>query len=205
MTSKKVIILDDHTLFLKGMALILKECCADCDVYTYQSIKKIKSDNLKFEEFDLLISDIELPGEDVFELFTSLRDYFPGLPILVVSMHKKNAVIKRCKAMNIEGYLLKDEESQFTEAVEAIINGGKYYSKAIVDFCRKTKNSYKRLTVREEEIIKLIVGGYSNQSIADKLSLSIETVKTHKKNIKIKLDVDYTTGIIEYANKNILM
>ena len=89
MSSKKVIILDDHTLFLKGMALILKECCADCDVYTYQSIEKLKSDKLKFDEFDLLISDIELPGEDVFELFTSLRDDFPGLPILVVSMQKK--------------------------------------------------------------------------------------------------------------------
>ncbi len=205
MSSKKVIILDDHTLFLKGMALILKECCVDYDVYTYQSIKKIKSDNLKFEEFDLLISDIEIPGEDTFELFTLLRKDFPGLPILVVSMHKKNAVIKRCKTLNIEGYLLKDEDSQLTGAIETIINGGKYYSKAIVDFCRKNKNSYKRLTVREEEIIRLIVGGYGNQDIADKLFLSIETVKSHKKNIKIKLDVDYTTGIIEYANKNILM
>ena len=156
MGRKKVIILDDHTMFLKGMALILKECCINCDVFTYQSIKKLKSDKLKFETFDLLISDIELPEEDTFELFISLKRDFPELPILVVSMHKKHAVIKKCKNLNINGYLLKDEDEQLTKAVETIINGGKYFSKSVTSFCNKADNTFEKLSTREEEIITQI-------------------------------------------------
>jgi len=205
MENKKVIILDDHTLFLKGMAFILKECCASCDVFAYQSIKKLKSDKLDFNNFDLLISDIELPEEDTFELFTALRNTHPGLPILVVSMHKKSAVIRKCKALKIEGYLLKDEDEQLTKAVETIINGGNYYSNTITTFCNQAKKTLEKLSVREEEIIKLIAGGYSNQNIADKLFISVETIKTHKKNVKLKLDLSTNAEIIEYANKSFLM
>lgn len=205
MKTKKIIILDDHTLFLKGMTLILKECCSDCDIYPYQSIKKLKSDNLNFNEFSLLISDIELPEEDTFGLFTSLKEKHPNLPILVVSMHKKNAVIKKCKQLGIEGYLLKDEDEQLTTAVETIIQGETYYSDQIVDFCNQTQDGLENLSRREEEIIKLVANGYNNAEISDKLFLSIQTVKTHKRNIKIKLDIETLAEITEYANKNFLM
>jgi len=204
MKNRKVIILDDHTLFLKGMDLILRESCDNCDVYAYQSIKKIKEDKLNFNEFSLLISDIELPGEDAFELFTSLKNDYPELPILVVSMHKKHSVIKKCKALNIEGYLLKDEDEQLTIAIEKIINGEEYYSKTVTDFCKQTKKTLNVLSLREEEIIKLIVKGLSNNEIGEKLFLSTETIKTHKKNIRLKLDVYNNREIIEYAKKNFL-
>ncbi len=97
MSNKRIIILDDHTLFLKGMTLILRDWCDDCEVGVYKSIKKLKSDKLNISDIDLLISDIELPGENAFELFTELKTNFSKLPILVVSMHKKNAIIKNAR------------------------------------------------------------------------------------------------------------
>ena len=205
MKSKRIIILDDHTLFLKGMELILKEYCPDCDVYTYQSIKKLKRDRLNFYKFDLLISDIELPNEDTFGLFASLKDNYPRLPILVVSMHKKNAIIKKCKTIGIEGYLLKHEAQQLIEAITTILNGKEYFSKTIVEFCNQTRNISENLSAREEEIIKLIANGYSNQEIASSLILSIDTVKTHKRNIKMKLNLEGVSEIIDYAKKNYLL
>ncbi len=205
MKAKRVIILDDHTLFLKGMALLLIECCVTCDVLTYQSISKLRSDRLNFDEFDLLISDIELPNEDTFGFFASLKRDFPKLPILVVSMHKKNAIIRKCKAIGIEGYLLKDEDEQLIIAVETIINGGEYFSKTIINFCRQTKDMGNILSNREEEIIKLIANGYNNNDISELLFLSIETVKTHKKNIRLKLGTDSVANIIDYAKKNYLI
>lgn len=205
MKAKSVIILDDHTLFLKGMALLLRECCVTCDILTYQSISKLKSDKLNFDEFDLLISDIELPNEDTFALFTSLKKDFPKLPILVVSMHKKNAIIRKCKAIGIEGYLLKDEDDQLTKAVETIINGGEYFSKTIIDFCQQTRDMVKILSNREEEIIKHIANGYNNNDISELLFLSVETIKTHKKNIRLKIGADSVADIIDYAKKNYLI
>ena len=202
MDAKKVIILDDHTLFLKGMTLILEDCCANCKVSTYQSIKEIVSSSLNFEEFDLLISDIELPNENIFEFFATLKSNYPKLPILAVTMHKKNSIIKKCKALNIEGYLLKNEDEQLTKAIEIIINGGKYYSKTVMEFCKKTKSISINLSSREEEIIKLVANGYNIKEISDKLFLSQGTVKTHKRNIKVKLNLDDNHGIIEYARKN---
>ena len=90
------------------MTLILRECCAECEVFAYQSIRMLKKDKLKYKDFDLFISDVELPGEDTFGLLETLREKIPSLPILVVSMHKKNAVIRRCKDIGIKGYLLKE-------------------------------------------------------------------------------------------------
>jgi len=205
MKSKRIIILDDHTLFLKGMELILKEYCSDCDVYAYQSIKKLKRDRLNFYKFDLLISDIELPNEDTFGFFTLLKKNYPRLPILVVSMHKKNAIIKKCKTIGIEGYLLKHEDQQLVSAITTILDGKEYFSKTIVEFCNQTKNISENLSNREEEIIKLIANGYTNQEIASSLILSIDTIKTHKRNIKLKLNLDGVSEIIDYAKKNYLL
>jgi len=204
MDSKRIIILDDHTLFLKGMMLILKECYSKCDIIAYQSISKLKSDKLNFEKFDLLISDIELPKEDTFGLFKSLKEDFPNLPILVVSMHKKFSVIKKCKALNIEGYLLKDEDEYLNEAIQTIINGETYYSKTVTDFCYRAQNSLNLLSQREEDVLKLFAKGFSNKIIAEKLFLSPETIKTHKKHIRLKLNLNNNQEIFEYCKKNLL-
>ena len=205
MKAKRIIILDDHTLFLKGMELILKECCSECDVYAYQSIKLLKKDKLKFSKFDLLISDIELPNENTFDLFIKLKERFPRLPILVVSMHKKNAIIKKCKAIGIDGYLLKHEDQQLIKAITTILAGGVYFSRTVVDFCNQTRSINENISPREEDIIKYIAEGYSNKDIAINLNISPETIKTHKRNIKEKLNLENTHDIINYAKKNYLI
>jgi len=205
MKTRKIIILDDHTLFLKGLILILKEHWGDCDIYAYQSIKKLKSDQLNFDTFDLIISDIELPNENSFELFELLKNNYLNLPILVISMHKKQAVIKKCKALNINGYLLKNEDEQLIDAVNTVIDGNTYYSKSIVDFCNKAKPVFEKLSPREEDVIKLIADGYGNLEIAEQLFLSKETIKTHIKNIKLKLGFENRHEIIEYAKENFLL
>lgn len=205
MKHKRVIILDDHTLFLKGMSLILRECCADCDVFTYESISKLYKDKPDFNTYDLLISDIELPGEDAFDLLNVIKRDFPALPVLVVSMHKKVSILKKCKALGIEGYMLKHEDRQLTKAIEIIINGGNYYSNEITSFCASTDKIYNHVSFREEEIIKLIAVGYGNSEIAIHLGVTTETIKTHKKNIKLKLELDNTHEITEYARDNYLM
>ena len=204
MKTKRVIILDDHSLFLRGMSLILRDCCDDCEVFTYQSIALLKKGKLDYNSFDLIISDIELPRENTFAFLESLRNKVQSLPILVVSMHKKNSVIRKCKEIGVKGYLLKDEDEQLQKAIETIINGGEYYSEAIQDFCKKTKSTFIKISKREEQIIKLIARGLNNNEIAKQLYLSVETVKTHKKNIKLKISVNNTAEIIKYATKTYL-
>jgi len=204
MDTKRIIILDDHTLFLKGIALFLKSYSTKYDLYIYQSISKLKKDKLNFDDFDLLISDIDMPGEDTFELFDSLKTTYPNFPILVVSMHKKTVIVNKCKELNIEGYLLKNEEEQLKKAVETILDGGEYYSKTIQEFYEQIKNTQNVLSPREEEIIKLIAQGFNNLEIAQKTNVTVETVKTHKKNIRIKLKISTSHEMVEYVTQSFL-
>jgi len=201
---RKIILLDDHSLFLNGMKLILKNHFNEFDISTYQSIQKLNDDNLDFSTFNLLISDIDLPGENTFDFFTSLKTEFKELPILVVSMHKKNAIIKRCKTIGIDGYILKDEDHHLIPAVENVLNGKKYYSEIIMKHYLSTQDSKETLSNREEEILQLMAKGLNNQDLAKKVSISIETIKTHKKNIRLKLGLKTQLEIIEYVKENFL-
>lgn len=200
-----IILLDDHRLFLKGLVLLLEDILSDYKVHTFDSVKNLRSNKELLKHSDLLISDIELPGEDVFELFEQIRNKETRLPILVVSMHKKLAVIKKCKSLNIQGYILKNEDDLFPEAVLKILSGRTYYSPKIESFYKKAESNFDIISTREDEIIKLIAKGLLNQEIAEKLHISPETVKTHKKNIKLKLGVTSTQEIINFAKSNYLM
>ncbi len=91
------------------------------------------------------------------------------------------------------------------QAVETTLSGGYFYSPVIESFYKKAEVELSKLSKREEQIIKLIAKGFLNKEIAEKLFISIETVKTHKKNIKLKLGAETTAQLIVYAKSNFLM
>lgn len=200
-----IAVLDDHTLFLKGMTLLLLELLPEADIRSFQSMQEIMSRKNDFSKYKILISDIDLPGEDSFELFTYIKVHHPSLPILIISMHKKLAVIRKAKELNIEGYILKNEDDQFKKAVVSIMEGRVYYSPDVDCYYRKSNSFSESLSQREEDILKLITNGYLNKDIAETLHIGVETVKTHKKNIKLKLGLDTTQQIIDYTKKNYLV
>lgn len=202
---KKILLLDDHSLFLKGMEHLLGEVLPGCSIYTYKSMAELMADQKNMASACLLISDIELPGEDVFNLFNHIKETHLNLPVLVISMHKKVAVIRKCKALGIEGYILKDEDELFQKAVSNLLKGDSFYSPRIESFFKDANRTMNKLSPREEDIIKLIAKGYVNKDIAEELFICTETVKSHKKNIKLKLGVDSTPDLILYAKTNFLM
>ena len=120
-------------------------------------------------------------------------------------MHKKLAVIRKCKALGVEGYILKDEDEHLHKAIEQLLIGHSFYSPQVEIFYNRATNHYDSLSTREEDILKLIAQGYGNVEIADNFSIAIETVKTHKKNIKLKLGLKDMHDIIQYAKTNYLI
>jgi two-component system, NarL family, response regulator DesR len=200
----RLLLIDDHTLFLEGLKLILKEKFPSVKILSFNSIKTIKEQNLDYSLFNLIICDLEIPNENIFEFIADIKkDY--KIPILVISMHKKLALIKECQKNHIEGYLLKNNHTMLFDAINALLVGEKYYCKELTSVIKKAKDSEVLLSMREEEVIKLICKGYSNQEIASKLFISIETIKTHKKNIKTKLGIETMREIYEYAKSNFII
>lgn len=196
----KIIIIDDHTLFAEGLCKIIKDRFTEADVQYFQSIKSFECAAITQPAIDLIISDIELPGEDVFPFF----EKYVQTPILVISMHNKLHVIKRCKELGIKGYILKDDNDKFEPAINALLSNETYYSTKVKEKLKLLDTNEEGLTPKEETIIRLIAEGKSNQDIADELFISINTIKTHRRNINSKLNLNSTGELIRYFYDNFL-
>ncbi|MFK5855194.1 MAG: response regulator transcription factor [Bacteroidota bacterium] len=198
----KIIILDDHSLFSEGLGKILEDNFKDLELDIFNSIANLTQAELDFNTYQLLISDIELPGEDVFTLLTKLKTDYPNVPVLIISMHNKLSVIKKCKELNIEGYILKDDHEFIMVGINEILSGHEYYSEKVKQTLNILNKKEKLLTPKEEEIIALLAKGKNNHDIADEIFISYNTIKTHRKNISRKLQLSTTAEIIQYYYKN---
>ncbi|PCJ91600.1 MAG: hypothetical protein COA50_16315 [Flavobacteriaceae bacterium] len=198
----KILLLDDHSLFSEGLGKILKDHFSNLALDKFTSIKELVQQKTDISSYDLMISDIELPNEDVFELLNSVKLTYPTTPILVITMHNKLSVIKKCKALHIEGYILKDDHDLIIIAVEQLLLGKEFYSKKAKETLNIINKGGKFLTPKEEQIVALIANGINNKEIAKKLFISYNTVKTHRKNIGKKLELSTTGELIRYYFDN---
>lgn len=202
---KEIILLDDHSLYLQGLSDLIEKKIENCKVHAFGSVAELMQSFSEISGCGLLISDIELPGENVFDFFETLSSKKACFPVLVISMHKKLSVIRKCKNMGVAGYLLKDDDELLEEAITVLLNGGTFYSPRVEEYYQSFAEVKHAVSPREEDIIKMICKGFSNAEIAEALFITIETVKSHKKNIKQKLNCKDSKGLIEYGNKHLML
>jgi DNA-binding NarL/FixJ family response regulator len=164
-------------------------------------------DKLFNTEPDILVVDYDYKDFLEIEELLEVTDRFPDTNIVVISNHDNKENILRIVKAGVLGYLTKECGSdEILRAVNAVYNGQKFFCNKILDLLLEdqysvNKKLYKQdnLSERETEIIKLIVEGYSNQDIANKLFLSIHTVYTHRKNIMKKLKFKSPVELVLYA------
>ena len=197
-----IVLLDDHILFSNGINNLLSTKLKGSIIESYSSIESLRARKKGLSSIDILISDLELVDEDIFDFFTELRSYHEKIPILVVSMHNKLSVIKKCLEFNVEGYILKDDTVDIVNIVNLILNGGIFYSDKVKDTLKIESNTVCKITPREEEIIMLISKGKSKSDILAQLFISSNTYKTHKKNIFRKLDINSLNELMKYYYDN---
>lgn len=188
-----IILVDDHKLFIAGLAAILQqeEDIEVIDTFTNanSALKKLKT-----TVPDLLITDISMPNMNGVEFIDKVKDKHPDLKILVASMF--NNMVSRKK---INGYLLKDtESSDFVKAIREIVIHNNFYFKTKKEI-NYNESVVSSLTKREKEIVTLITKEKTVIEIAEILFLSKHTIETHKKNIFLKLDVKTNAGLTKKA------
>ncbi|MGB1040502.1 MAG: response regulator [Flavobacteriales bacterium] len=202
--TKSILILDDHSLFLKGLKVLIEETYEDCIIRTFSSIESLIKTVKNFDLYDLLISDMELPNENIYDLFSLVRSK-SRIPILVVSMHKKIVAINQCKKIGVNGYILKSDDEYLSKAINETLLGNDFFSPTVKRLLNSAVAQNILISEREKEMIRCICKGYSNLEIAERLFISVETVKTHKRNIKSKLGLETNHEIIEFANENMII
>lgn len=161
---------------------------------------------------DLVLTDISMPGMDGLELTKAIKEKYP-IKVIIISMLQDYRNIKKAMNAGIDGYLPKNcAENEIKKAIETVMSGSSYFNDEITGIIMnqlsgKTTSSPKvamemPLSEREKEVLKLIVGEYSNQEIADKLFISVRTVDAHKRNLLDKTGSKNIAGLVLYALEN---
>ena len=209
MKKYKLIIADDHKMFLDGLLSILSHKEEYDIILTSDSGKNIVKyvDINTDEQIDLIITDINMPEVNGIALNKHIKTNHPKIKTLVVSMLHDSKSVQTLTKDNVDGYIPKNaEKDELLLAIETILKGEKYFSQSIKDVYLKGMFSNEQsieesLSKREKEVLTLIAQEFTTQEIADQLFLSKHTIESYRKNLISKLDVRNLAGLTKYAIK----
>ena len=196
-----VLITDDHSIIRDGLRSMLDNH-ADITVVAQASNGSEAIEYLKKHAVDIVLMDISMPVMNGIEATKIITRQFPLTHVIALSIHEENEYLRYMINEGARGYLSKDvARDELIEAILAVSKGKKYFTGSIFD--KLTSGSVSSqvplLTERETEILKLITSELTNHEIAEKLSVSIRTIDTHRRNILQKLKVKNTAGLVKYA------
>jgi two-component system nitrate/nitrite response regulator NarL len=208
----KIVIADDHLMFLEGISALLKDIPEIHVVAVALSGKQVM-DIVRTEFIDIVVSDISMPEMDGIELTKLLKKSNPAIKILILSTHNDSKMIVNLMQSEVDGYILKNaEKDELVQALFSIAEGEKYFSEEVKKeymdsffAAAKKKELQTKLSRREIEILKNIAMELTAQEIADKLFISQNTVNTHRKNLLNKLHAKNTAGLVKYAMQHGLL
>lgn len=218
MTKIKLALVDDHNLFRRGIASILGQV-ADFDLVLEASNGQEFIDKIPRKMPDVVLLDLQMPVLDGTATADYLREHYPLIKIIVLTMHDEDRMVLHLLEKGVSGYLLKDSDPDEVErAIRKVMDEGVYLnefvSRAMLrKMTNKTTvvkqstlyNSKILLSEREKEVLKLICEGLSTAEISDKIFLSPRTVEGHRLRILEKTGTKNTAGMVAYAFKNDLV
>lgn len=196
----RIFIADDHRLMLAGLATLIESIDGFELAGKFSSGKEmIEALQKTIRTPDICVVDIEMPGMDGVETVKAIRQSFPGLKIMALTMHDEWHFVNRMIAAGADGYLLKNvERDVFIATVNKVLSASNFVTEGL---SQKKSEGTDDLTDREKEILRQIVLGKSNKEIADALFISARTADTHRTNIKRKLKLSTLSQLIQYAKE----
>ncbi len=204
----RIMLADDHQILRAGLKDLIEKDKAFKVVGQAKDGDELLS-RMGSVQCDLVIMDLSMPNHDGMRAIQEIREKFPKVKILVLTMQKDQEHFKHAMAHGASGYVLKEDAyDQLLLAVKMILQGKKFVSPAIskllTDYYVRSldeaeSSSLDILTKREQQILKCIGNGLANKNIASKLKLSVRTVETHRANLSHKLGIKNTAGLVKYA------
>jgi DNA-binding NarL/FixJ family response regulator len=195
----RVHITDDHKLVVGGISLLIKESdIALVSGVSYSLAECRKA--LAFGQPDVLLLDLELPDGDGIDFCAEIRSRYPALRVMILTSHEEYSAIRRALLNGAEGYLLKaDLAEELIIGLETVMNGQTFMSFEIEKRIKKIEERPVWLTMRERQVLEGIADGYTNREIADRLGLSIQTIKSYHKSLNQKIDANNPTELVKKA------
>jgi DNA-binding NarL/FixJ family response regulator len=212
MNAIKVVIADDHKIIRVGLRGLLereKDIAVVGEAENAEDIEKLLAD----QAADVILMDIDLGEVDGIMATKRVKELFPSLQVLGLTMHEEPDYIIKMLEAGASGYLLKNAgREELLAAIHTVAKGDSYFSQKVSATLLQAVTRQKMaapevkkiqiqtpLSEREIEVLRLIAQEYSNGEIAEKLFISIRTVDTHRRNLLEKLQVKNTVGLVKYA------
>jgi two-component system invasion response regulator UvrY len=205
------LIADDHAIVSQGLKLLLHA------EYPFAKIEEALDTETLFkkamnEKWDLIITDINMPGGNTLDILQQIKGAHPDLPVLVMSMYPEEQYAIRSLRAGAAGYLGKNKiHEEIIEAVKLVLQGRKYITAAVAERLAASLGGYdqfephKELSNREFDVFKMLAEGKTVSYIADQLLLSPTTVSTYRSRIMEKMHMKSNAELVRYAlEKNII-
>jgi DNA-binding NarL/FixJ family response regulator len=207
----RVLLADDHAIVRAGLREILEDT-GDIMVAAEASNGQEVLSLVRRAEFDVVVSDLSMPGRSGIDLIKQVKSEKPKLRILVLSMHSEEQYAVRALRAGASGYLTKESAAEeLVAAIRRISGGGAYISSqtaerlALDAMPAVDAPPHTLLSDREYQVFEMIAGGATVTEIAGKLALSVKTVSTHKTRIMQKMRVSNQAELIRYAIRHKLV
>lgn len=213
MKTKRLLIVDDHPLFREGLKAILRrdtgiEIAGEAGSAA-EALRRARTDKP-----EVALVDISLPDRSGIQLVRELRAMLPQLFILVVSMHTKADYIVEAIRAGANGYVTKDAAAErLLDGLRQVGDGAFYLDPAISQEVsrelllgpQKTEtefsSAYDSLTMREREVMRMVVEGLTTKEVAEALAISVKTAEHHRCNLMKKLGLQNSVELVRYASR----
>ncbi len=203
----KVFLVDDHAVVRDGLRLLL-ESEGDMEVLGDAANGREAVQKVSMLKPDVVIMDIAMPELNGIDAIQQIKKRQSSVQILVLSMHSSPEHVFRAFRAGAHGYLLKESAGrELKDAVRAVSGGLHYISNTIADIMagshiqRQSGHAgpLDRLSMREREVLQLVVEGHSSSEIAEYLDISVKTVETYRNRLMQKLAISDIPGLVKFA------
>ncbi len=207
MSPIRIVIADDHNLIRAGIIALLRNLDG-IEVVAEAPDGREAIDLIDRFHPDVVLSDIAMPRMTGLELTAKVVRDYPGVKVIILSMHSDEEYVCQAFLAGAGGYLLKSScISELELAIRTVVEGGTYLSPAISrqvidDYVSRTRGEARapqRLTPRQLQVLRGIASGKTTKAIALTLGISAKTVETHRSLLMERLSIRDVAGLVRYA------
>jgi two-component system invasion response regulator UvrY len=208
----KVLLADDHSIVRAGLRRIVEES-GDMEVIAEAADGREAIQQAHKQLPDVAVIDISMPVLDGLEVISQLRNYYPKLPILILTMHEEGQYVVRAIEAGAMGYITKQSApEQLVKAIRKVHSGSRFVTDEAAEALalRVAKGAHGQspldsLSMRELQVLRRLAMGHTNREIAGAYSISIKTVDTYRSRLLKKLNLRNNAELSRFAMQNRLI
>lgn len=208
----KVLLADDHSIVRAGLRRIVEES-GEMEVIAEAADGREAIDQVHETLPDVAVIDISMPGLDGLEVVSQLRNHYPQLPILILTMHEEGQYVVRAIEAGAMGYLTKQSApEQLVKAIRRVHSGSRYVTDDAAEALAlriargaQGQSALDSLSMRELQVLRRLAMGHTNREIARAYHISIKTVDTYRSRLLKKLNLRNNVDLSRFAIQNRLI